>query len=99
MKRAAAPETDLPDDLITPPEAARILHTHLATIHRWIQSGSIRAWKRCMRGDVNRYLLSEADVRARLRPYQPPTMPASKAEIEDGYAASVRHLRARGAMD
>lgn len=55
---------DLPDDLITPRQAARLLRCHIATLHRWIQTGKLPAWRR----GGERYLVSESAVLALVEP-------------------------------
>ncbi len=63
--------TEPPGDLITPRQASRIAKCHVSTIFRWIQTGELPAWRR----GTARYLVSEADVRGRVRKYVPPRLP------------------------
>jgi hypothetical protein len=49
---------DIPADLITMRAAARCAgNCHLSTVHRWVQGGALRGWRR--RG---RWFVSRADV-------------------------------------
>lgn len=57
----------LPEDLITPREAARLLHLHVSAVYRMVMRGRIRAWKR----GTSRYLLSRQEVMALLAPEPP----------------------------
>lgn len=53
----------LPNDLITPREAAGVLAAHLSSVHRWIQTGKLPAYRR-----ASRWLVSRADVERMLVP-------------------------------
>jgi len=68
--------SEIPGDLITPNRAARIVKVHISTIHRWIQTSKVCAWRR----GLERYLVSEADVRKMVAPYVPPPLPTKKGE-------------------
>jgi excisionase family DNA binding protein len=57
--------SDTPEDLITPKEAAAILHCHPGTVYRYIEREELHAWKR---GSGRRMLLSRAAVVALLEP-------------------------------
>ncbi len=73
----------IPDDLISPRAAARLLSCHVATIHRWIGRGKLRAWTR----GENRRLLSRADVLGLLVPHVPGVQ--TPGRIDDGWADRV----------
>ncbi len=62
---------DVPEDLIRPSKAAKILACHQATVYRLIMRGTLRAW----RLGKDHYRVSEADVRALLQPVQPDAQP------------------------
>ncbi len=57
----------LPDDLISPTQAAKIGHISLRSVWRWIATGRLRAW----RTGATRLLVSARDVRAQIRPVVP----------------------------
>ena len=48
----------IPDDLLKPGKAARLVGVHPATLYRWILHGRLRAW----RTPTARYMVSRADV-------------------------------------
>lgn len=81
----------LPADLITPKEAARLIRTHISTIHRWVQSGRLRGWKR-----GSRYLISRADVEAMLRPVTPLPELTREKELEKRAEKAMEELRRDG---
>ena len=58
---------DLPDDLTPTKKAARAVGAHVSTLHRWIQRGFIRGWRRraCGQGVT---VVSMAEVRAMCQP-------------------------------
>lgn len=88
---------DIPDDLITPPRAARLVHAHVSAIYRWIQTKRIRSWRR---GGA-RFLVSAAEVRRQLEPYRPDSLPRGKSQTppsNGGLAEAKRYLESVGLM-
>ena len=84
-----------PEDLISPHEAAKIVHCHVATIWRWVHQGKIRAWKR----GGSRYLLSKADLLEQLEPVSPvrPFKLRKLASAESpGHRRAMEQLRRDG---
>lgn len=53
----------LPDDLITSTVAAKLALCQVVAVHRWVQAGRIRGWKR-----AGRLFVSEAEVRGLFKP-------------------------------
>lgn len=47
-----------PRDLITPKEAARLLHCHVNTVRRWLKKGILTPWRL-----VGRWRVSKAEAR------------------------------------
>lgn len=80
---------DAPDDLLTPKQARRIASVCLKSVYRWIRRGLLPAYRRA----GTRYLVSEADVRALLRPVETPA-PAAATPAALSAAASRRHRQA-----
>ena len=89
-----ASETATPRDLITPREAARLVGTHLSTVHRWLHSGRLRGWRRA----GTRYLVSRAEVLAVIQPVAVGEVETPRTAAEDAAAAerAREYLRARG---
>jgi excisionase family DNA binding protein len=84
---------DIPQDLVTPREAARQLKVHLATIYRWILSGALPAWRR----GQNRYMVSRAAVAAMLQPVRPHGPgPATRAQVNARNRHTEEVLRRHG---
>jgi helix-turn-helix protein len=50
---------DVPDDLIDTKAAARLAHTHINTVRRWMIKRKIPAWRR-----TGRWFVSRADILA-----------------------------------
>jgi excisionase family DNA binding protein len=61
------PMSELPNDLIKPGEAARLLDMHCASIYRMIQAGKLRAWRKAS----CHLLVSKADVLNLIQPVRP----------------------------
>ncbi len=59
-------QDEIPDDLIRPSQAAKMLGCHMATVYRWVVTGKIPGWRR----GGNRYLVRLADVKAMLEPVE-----------------------------
>ncbi len=57
-------QDEIPEDLIRPSQAAKLVGCHMATVCRWVMTGKLRGWKLAGR----RYLVSRADVQAMLEP-------------------------------
>ncbi len=55
--------SDTPVDLITPAAAATILRLQVRTLRGWVRAGKLPGWR-----IGTRVLVSEADVRACIRP-------------------------------
>lgn len=75
------PPRVIPDDLIPPGKAARLIHVHVATIYRWILEGRLPAWRlrgRC--GVKGGRRLSKADVLSLLEPEPLPVKGQTRAE-------------------
>ena len=86
---------DLPDDLMTPREAAKLLRCHLSCIHRWIQKGKLPAW----RVNGERYLVSRAALLALVTPVtfaQPRVQQTRAAVAEEKWVYDV--LRKHGVV-
>lgn len=81
----------IPTDLLTPREAARLVKAHLSTVHRWIHTGKLRAYRR----GPHRYLVSQADLEALLRPVTD-ILPPSPAAQNRAHEAAIAQLRAMG---
>jgi excisionase family DNA binding protein len=63
---------NLPTDLITPSQAARLVDVHVSAVFRWIKSGNLPAWRK---GGC-RYWVSKADVERMMQPVRvPPPQP------------------------
>lgn len=72
-------DDELPADLITIKEAARLVNnTHRGTIRRWILKGKLAAWK--LAGKT--FLVSRADVLRMIQPHrnEEPQLPPTKRE-------------------
>lgn len=82
----------IPDDLITPREAARLVRAHLSTVHRWIQHGQLPGYRR----GRHRYLVSRADVEGLLNRVQPVGVVATTAQEEREYQETMERLRRKG---
>jgi excisionase family DNA binding protein len=54
----------MPEDAITPTQAAKICNASLNSVWRWIRQGRVRAWRI---GELGRLHLSEAEVRGMMR--------------------------------
>jgi excisionase family DNA binding protein len=81
---------ELPADLVTPRDVARLLKVHVSTVYRWIFDGKLASYRRA----GCRYLVRRADVRAVLEPVRPsPTRP--QEPILNGERAR-EFLRSRG---
>lgn len=57
----------IPDDLVTPKQAARLLRTHPSTVYRLISTGRLPA----IQIGTARYHIREADLRGLLTPVRP----------------------------
>jgi excisionase family DNA binding protein len=89
--------TTIPDDLITPTEAAQLLHVHLATVYRWIDQGRLPTWRvgGCV-GHRGRRRVRRSDVLALIRPEQSPASRLRPAVAERAaYTRWLADLRAR----
>lgn len=88
--------SDIPDDLITVKEAARLVHnTHTATIRRWVLNGKLQGYT--LAG--TRWLVSRADVLALIQPLtKPRKAPAIESPRQRGRRErdTDRVLRAAG---
>jgi len=73
--------SEIPDDLITPLQAAQLLGVHLATIYRYILDGRLPAWR--LAG--TRFKLSRVQVLGLLQPAgnSPPDRTPSHAEATE----------------
>lgn len=79
----------VPDDLITPREAAALLHVHLATVYRLCADGRLACWTRA----GTRKFVSRAAV---LGLYQPPAnVPAGRVP---SHQEAVERLQKQGWM-
>ncbi len=75
----------------TPKQVAMKLQVHLATVHRWIASGKLKAYKRC----GSRYLIAEEDMMAALEPVQGEPVRLDPT-MEREHRAAVEELRRKG---
>ena len=85
----------LPNDLITPREAARLVRAHVSTVYRWIHGGELAAYRR----GPNRFLVSKEDVEkmvSRVVPEMTPAQALSSAEEERRYQEVMQRLREKG---
>ncbi len=64
----------IPQDLVTPKQAARMLNRHTSAVYRWVQSGRLRAFQ-CA---GQRLLISMADLAKVLQPVEVPQLPSKK---------------------
>lgn len=89
------PTPGMPTDLITPKAAAKIVKSHVATIHRWLRQGKLKGYR--LAGF--RFLISEAEVRACLSPVEVevPVVPRTRAQDIAAADAAVARMRANGA--
>lgn len=65
------PATAIPDDLISPTEAAKLLKCHVASVYRRILDGTLPAWRMRGAGRKGGRKVSRADVLALWEPVQP----------------------------
>jgi excisionase family DNA binding protein len=81
----------LPDDLITPKQAAALIHVSVNSVYRWVEIGTLRAW----RVAGSRYRLSARDVRALVEEVTPAEPIRTHSEDEAAAAAAVARWEAR----
>lgn len=81
-----------PDDLIPPRKAAELVAVSVSTIYRWIDDGTLRAY----RVGGTRYRLSARDVRALVEEVNPPPPVTTTSEDEEAAAQAIARMRARG---
>jgi hypothetical protein len=74
LRQPATLRQAIPEELVAIPEAARMMARNIATVHRWIGRGLIRAVEVCFRTYVRR---SDIDWWLSPRPYtgRPPVPP------------------------
>jgi excisionase family DNA binding protein len=65
---------EIPTDLISPREAAKLLRTGVSTVYRFIQDRRLRSWKRAH----TRYLVSRREVLALFVEEVPPPLPSKR---------------------
>lgn len=84
----------LPEDLITPKQASRLLGVHVSTIHRWVDTGRLKGYRRA----TCRKLVRQSDVEALIVPIKVVEVerPRTKAEEEDAASQAMARLRGRG---
>jgi excisionase family DNA binding protein len=91
--------SDPPDDLISTTKAAAILRVQGRTVRGWVAAGKLAGWTLAGR----RLLVSEADVKALLRPAPLKPRPALLPATARATAARKRHtteiLRRAGLLD
>jgi excisionase family DNA binding protein len=87
---------DIPDDLLTTPEAAALVRVHAASIRRWVRTGLMPGYR--LRGGHIR--VSRAAVLAMVQVQTHEAVPAyqTKREHEAEVAAERELLRRVGAM-
>lgn len=86
------PVDELPSDLISIKEAARLVNnTHRGTIRRWILTGKLPAWKLAGRT----FLVSRSDVLAMIQPHtiEKTRMPATRRELTGRQKYVQRRLK------
>jgi excisionase family DNA binding protein len=87
--------SELPDDLLTPRQAAKIMKTHTSTIIRWVLSGKLRGYRQA----GTRYLISRRDLQAMLVPVVPDPeveLPRTASQEREAAEAAKARLRLRG---
>lgn len=82
----------LPEDLMTPKQASRLVRAHVSTVYRWIHAGQIPAYRRGM----SRYLVSRADVERMLSRVVPLPELATSADEERRHQEVMQRLREKG---
>jgi len=75
---------------VTPKQIATRMQVHLATVHRWIATGKLKAFKR----NGSRYLILESDVEQMLNPVQPIEIELCST-LASEHAAAMRKLGVR----
>ena len=81
---------DLPDDLISPKRAAKLLGISQKTVYRWCAQGKLRGY------DVKQLVrLSEAEVRAEIKPRPAEVDPA----VQGRRKANARRKRTRDVLE
>lgn len=88
-KNARMNTHEVPGDLITPKEAAQLLHIHQATLYRMISDGRLAAWKR----GGTRFFVSRAAVLGIFTP--PRNVPEDRLA---SHQESVERLKGMGWM-
>jgi excisionase family DNA binding protein len=82
----------LPDDLISPKTAAKILRSHISTVYRLIHSGKLRSFRRA----GTRHLVSRADVEALLVEETPAPRLETSADVARRRKEAIDRLRQAG---
>src|SRR5262245_39488450 len=72
------PPEELPDDLISSTEAAKLLRVHLCSLIRWALSGRLRAWR-----IGSRWRFSRTEVLAMLKRVEVPHRPRAKRQASN----------------
>jgi excisionase family DNA binding protein len=69
-----------PEDLITPRQAAKLLHCHIATVYRYVLQGKLPCWRRAQ----CHHLVSRRDVLALFEPVvvERVALPPTKRAVE-----------------
>jgi hypothetical protein len=86
---------DLPDDLLTLAEAARLARASPSSVYRWTRTGRLRGWVRT--GGV--VFVSAAEVRGLFRAVRPPRQPGQRtldAAARREHERAVEALRRAG---
>lgn len=84
----------VPDDLITPKAAAKLVNVHISSVYRWVLSGKLKGYRRA----GSRYLVSRADVLGMIQPVEveAPDRPRTRREEEEAARRAVEELRRQG---
>lgn len=82
---------DVPNDLVTPAEAATIAKVDRQTVYRWIWSGTLPAWRVGRR----KVMVSRSDLFRQMQPAKA-VMPVSQAVRSQRHKRSMAYLQAAG---
>ena len=81
----------LPNDLITPKQAAKLVGVGVSSIYRWIQDGTLRAWQ--VAG--SHYRVSKAEALGLVREVQVGEPVRTSREDGEAAAAAMARMAAR----
>lgn len=84
--------TQLPEDLITPAAAAKLISVSVSTIHRWRERGELRGF----RVGACRFRYSRRDVLAMVEEFEANEPVRTAGQDEEAAAAAMARMRAAG---